>query len=70
MTAWQRNPVETGHESGGRLTAGVMGDTPIGRGTPGETPALASDCHDDLLQADAVHALCQVAVPVYTMACG
>ena len=51
------------------MTAGVMGDTPIGRGTPRETPALASDCHDDLLQADAVHALCQVAVPVYTMAC-
>ena len=46
-----------------------MGDTPVGRGTPGEAPALASDCHDDLLQADAVHALCQVAVPVCIIAC-
>ena len=45
------------------LTAGVMGDPSVGRGTPGEALALAPDCHDELLQADAVHALCQVTVP-------
>ncbi len=41
-----------------------MGDPPVGRGAPGEALALAPDCHDELLQADAVHALCQVTVPV------
>ncbi len=41
-----------------------MGDPPVGRGTPGEALALAPDCHDQLLQADAVHALCQVTVPI------
>ena len=41
-----------------------MGDPPIGRGTPGEALALAPDCHDELLQSDAVHAFCQVTVPI------
>ena len=51
----------------GRLTAGVVSDPAIGRGTPGEALALAPDCHDELFQADAVHALCQVAVPALSL---
>ena len=47
----------------GVLTAGVVGDPPVGRGTPGKALALAPHRHDQLLQADAVHALCQVTVP-------
>lgn len=41
-----------------------MGDPPIGRGTPGEALALAPDCHDEFLQTNAVHTLCQVTVPI------
>lgn len=50
--------------SRGALTARVVSDPPVGGGTPGEALALAPDCHDELLQADAVHALRQVTVPV------
>ena len=50
----------------GGPTAGVVGDPSVGGGTPREAPALPPDCHDHLLQADAVHALCQIAVPAYT----
>ena len=49
-----------------RPTAGVVGDTPVGGGTPREALTLAPHRHDQLLQTDAVHALCQVTVPVHT----
>ena len=61
---FRRFLVRLGRKGGRGLTTGVMGDPPVGRGTPGEALALAPDCHDELLQADAVHALRQVTVPV------
>ena len=44
----------------------MVGDPSVGGGTPGEALGLASDCHDELLQADAVHALRQITVPANT----
>jgi hypothetical protein len=41
----------------------VVGDAAEGGGAPGEALGLAPHRHDQLLQADAVHALSQVRVP-------
>lgn len=45
------------------LTAGVVSHAAVGGGASGEALALPPHCHDELLQADAVHTGRQVRVP-------
>ena len=65
---WDHEHDQLGYAGRGRyLTTGVVGDPPVGGGTPGEALGLASDCHDELLQADTCHALRQITVSATDM---